>query len=171
MDKIVSNATPLIYLAKTDNLTLLKAIANQVYIPEAVFQEVVIEGKRLGEKDAYRVEKCINQEWLRVKEVKNLLSFDFPLHYGELEVISLAGQEGIKKVLIDDAKARSVADLAGLKPVGTLWVILQAVKNRMMDFDEFLSTLESIIHSGFYLKDEVYIKVIRKARQLSEEQL
>jgi predicted nucleic acid-binding protein len=171
MDKIVSNATPLIYLAKTDNLTLLKAIANQVYIPEAVFQEVVIEGKRLGEKDAYRVEKCINQGWLRVKEVKNLLSFDFPLHYGELEVISLAGQEGIKKVLIDDAKARSVADIAGLKPVGTLWVILQAVKNRMMDFDEFLSTLESIIHSGFYLKDEVYIKVIRKARQLSEEQL
>ena len=64
MDKIVSNATPLIYLAKTDNLTLLKAIANQVYIPEAVFQEVVIEGKRLGEKDAYRVEKCINQGWL-----------------------------------------------------------------------------------------------------------
>ena len=171
MDRIVSNATPLIYLAKTDNLNLLKAIANQVYIPEAVFQEVVIEGKRLGEKDAYRVEKCINQGWLRVKEVKNFLSFDFPLHYGELEVISLAGQEGIKKVLIDDAKARSVADLAGLKPVGTLWVILQAVKNRMIDFDEFLSTLESIIHSGFYLKDEVYITVIRKARQLSEEQL
>jgi hypothetical protein len=171
MDRIVSNATPLIYLAKTDNLNLLKAIANQVYIPEAVFQEVVIEGKRLGEKDAYRVEKCINQGWLRVKEVKNLLSFDFPLHYGELEVISLAGQEGIKKVLIDDAKARSLADLAGLKPVGTLWVILQAVKNRMLDFDEFLSTLERIIHSGFYLKDEVYIKVIRKARQLSEEQL
>jgi hypothetical protein len=171
MDRIVSNATPLIYLAKTDNLNLLKAIANQVYIPEAVFQEVVIEGKRLGEKNAYRVEKCINQGWLRVKEVKNLLSFDFPLHYGELEVISLAGQEGIKKVLIDDAKARSLADLAGLKPVGTLWVILQAVKNRMLDFDEFLSTLERIIHSGFYLKDEVYIKVIRKARQLSEEQL
>ena len=171
MDRIVSNATPLIYLAKIDKLNLIKAIANQVYIPEAVFQEVVIEGKRLGEKDAYLVEKSINQGWLKVKEVKNLLSFDFQLHYGELEVISLAGEEGIKKVLVDDAKARSVADIAGLQPVGTLWVILQAVKNRMMDFDEFLSTLESIIYSGFYLKDEVYIKVIRKARQLSEEQL
>jgi predicted nucleic acid-binding protein len=74
-----------------------------------------------------------------------------------------------KCVSKDDAKARSVADLSGLQPVGTLWVILQAVKNHMMDFYEFLSTLESIIHSGFYLKDEVYIKVIRKARQLSEE--
>ena len=122
MDRIVSNATPLIYLAKIDKLKLLKAIANPVYIPEAVYKEVVVEGKRLGEKDAYRVEKCINQGWLQIKEVKNLFSFDFPLHKGEL-----------------------------------------------MDFDEFLSTLESIIHSGFYLKDEVYIKVIRKARQLSEE--
>ncbi len=169
MDRIVSNATPLIYLAKADKLTLLKSLVNEVVIPEAVFQEVVVEGKRLGENDAYRVEKCINQGWLNIQEVNNLLSFDFPLHYGELEVISLAVQEGIKKVLIDDAKARSIADLAGLQPVGTLWVILQAVKNRMMDFDEFLSTIESIIHSGFYLKYEVYIKVIRKARQLSEE--
>ena len=169
MDNIVSNATPLIYLAKTDKLNVLKAIADQVYIPIAVFQEVVIEGKRLGEKDAYRVEKCINEGWLNIKEVDSLLSIDFPVHYGELEVISLAVQEGIKKVLIDDTKARSVADLVGLHPVGTLWVILQAVKNRMMDFDEFLSTLESITHSGFYLKEEVYIKVIRMARQLTEE--
>ncbi|CAB1078449.1 hypothetical protein D1AOALGA4SA_6188 [Olavius algarvensis Delta 1 endosymbiont] len=169
MDRIVSNATPLIYLAKTDKLNLLKAIADQVYIPNAVFQEVVIEGKRLGEKDAYRVEKCVNQGWLSTQEVKTLLSFDFPVHFGELEVISLAVQEGIRNVLIDDAKARSVADLAGLQPVGTLWVILQAVKNRMMDFDEFLSTLEDIIHSGFYLKDEVYIRVIREARRLTKE--
>ena len=170
MDRIVSNATPLIYLAKADKLTLLNSIVNEVVIPKAVFQEVVMEGKRLGEKDAYRVEGGINQGWLKVKEVKNLLSLKFQLHSGELEVISLAVEEGIKTVLIDDAKARSAADLSGLKPLGTLWVVLQAVKNRIMDFDEFLSSLECIIHSGFYLKDEVYIKVIRKARQLSEKQ-
>ena len=169
MDRIVSNATPLIYLAKTDKLNLLKAIADRVYIPNAVFQEVVVEGKRLGEKDAYRVEKCINQGWLNSKEVNKLLSFDFPVHFGELEVISLAVRKGINKVLIDDAKARSVADLAGLLPVGTQWVIVQAVKNGMMDFGQCLSTLEGIIHSGFYLKDEVYVKVIRKARQLTKE--
>ena len=95
MDRIVSNATPLIYLAKADKLTLLKSIVNEVVIPEAVFKEVVMEGKRLGETDAYRVEKCINQGWLKIKEVKNLLSFDFPPHYGELEVISLAVEEEI----------------------------------------------------------------------------
>ena len=32
---------------------------------------------------------------------------------------------------------------------------------------EGLLTLEDIIDSGFYLKDEIYIKVIRTARNLS----
>jgi len=48
MDRIVSNATPLMYLAKVSKLILLKTLLNQVLIPEAVFQEVVIEGKRLA---------------------------------------------------------------------------------------------------------------------------
>jgi predicted nucleic acid-binding protein len=169
MDRIVSNATPLIYLAKANKLNLLEKLLNEVFIPEAVFQEVVIEGKRLAENDAYRVEKAINEGWLKVKGVQNLLSFDFSLHSGETEVISLAKQEKINTVLIDDAKARSVAELADLKPVGILGIILQAVKRRMLDFDEFLSTLEEIIHCGFYLRDEVYIKIIRTARELSED--
>ncbi len=169
MDRIVSNATPLIYLAKADKLNLLKTSINQVFIPNAVFQEVVEEGKRLGEKDAYRVEKAISQGWLVVQAVRDMHSLKVSLHPGEIEVISLARKKGIKTVLMDDAKGRSVAELAGLKPVGTLWIILQAVKNRIINFDEFLSTVEDIIHSGFYLKDEVYIKVIRTAKIISEE--
>ena len=169
MDRIISNATPLIYLAKADKLYLLQTTINQVFIPNAVFQEVVEEGKRLGEKDAYRVEKAISQGWLVVQAVKNIFSHQVALHPGEIEVISLAKETGIKTVLMDDAKGRSVAELAGLKPVGTLWIILQAVKNHMIDFNEFLSTLEDIIHSGFYLKDEVYIKIIRTAKNISEK--
>ena len=169
MDRIISNATPLIYLAKADKLYLLQTTINQVFIPNAVFQEVVEEGKRLGEKDAYRVERAISRGWLVVQAVKNIFSHQVSLHPGEIEVISLAKETGIKTVLMDDAKGRSVAELAGLKPVGTLWIILQAVKNHMIDFNEFLSTLEDIIHSGFYLKDEVYIKIIRTAKNISEK--
>ncbi len=169
MDRIVSNANPLIYLAKANKLKLIEKLLNEVFIPEAVFQEVVIEGKRLAEKDAYRIEKAINDGWLKVKKVRTSLSFDISLHSGEIEVISLAKQEQIKTVLVDDGKARSVAELADLEPVGTLAILLQAVKSRMMDFDEFLSILEEIIHCGFYLRDEVYIKVVRTARELSED--
>jgi predicted nucleic acid-binding protein len=171
MDRIVSNATPLIYLAKADKLILLQRVIKNVLIPEAVFQEVVAEGKRLGEKDAFRVEKAIAEGWLEVKEVKKIISFQFALHSGEIEVISLAKEKEINAVLIDDTKARSAAEIVGLKPVGTLWIILQAVKAKIIDFDECLSTLEDIIDSGFYLKDEIYIKVIRAARKLSGDAL
>ena len=91
------------------------------------------------------------------------------LHPGEIEVISLAKEKGIEEVLMDDAKARAASEMAGLRAVGTLWLIVKAVKNHTLNFDEFLSTLENIIQSGFYLKEEVYIKAVRKAKQLSRD--
>ncbi|GAH92010.1 unnamed protein product, partial [marine sediment metagenome] len=52
MSNIVSNSTPLIYLAKTNKLGLLKIIYNEVFISEEVKKEVVDEGKRLKKLDA-----------------------------------------------------------------------------------------------------------------------
>lgn len=167
MDKVVSNATPLIYLAKANQLGLLQAMVKQVFIPEAVYQEVVIEDKRLGEKDAYRVERAITQGWIMVQDVKVVYPVEISIHPGEVEVISLAKEKGIEAVLMDDAKARAASEIAGLRPIGTVWLILKAVKNHILDFDQFLSTLEDIIQSGFYLKEEVYLKAVRKARELS----
>ncbi len=167
MDKVVSNATPLIYLAKANQLSLLQSMVKQVFIPEAVYREVVIEGKRLGEKDAYCVERAITQGWMIVQAIKIIYPVEITIHPGEVEVISLAREKGIETVLMDDSKARAASEMAGLRPVGTLWLILNAVKNRLLSFDEFLSTLEDIVQSGFYLKEEVYLRAVRKAREIS----
>ena len=167
MDKAVSNATPLIYLAKANQLNLLQTMVKQVFIPEAVYREVVIEGKRLGEKDAYRIERAITHGWIMVQDVKIIYPVEITIHPGEVEVISLAKEKGIEAVLMDDAKARAASELTGLRPVGTLWLILKAVENHILNFDEFLSTLEDIIQAGFYLKEEVYLKAVRIAKKLS----
>jgi len=167
MDRVVSIATPLIYLAKANQLSLLQSMVKQVFIPEAVYREVVIEGKRLGEKDAYRVERAIKQGWMIVQDIKIIYPVEITIHPGEAEIISLAKEKGIKVVLIDDAKARAASEMAGLRPIDTLWLILKAVKNHLLNFDQFLSTLEDIVQSGFYVKEEVYLKVVRKARDLS----
>ena len=167
MDRAVSNATPLIYLAKANQLSLLQSMVKQVFIPEAVYREAVIEGKRLGEKDAYCVERAIKQGWMIVQDIKIIYPVEIPIHPGEAEVISLAKEKGIKVALIDDAKARAASELAGLRPIGTLGLILKAVKNHLLNFDQFLSTLEDIVQSGFCLKEDIYLKVVRKARELS----
>ena len=167
MNNIISNSTPLIFLAKANQLELLSNVVNRVMIPRAVYREVVVEGKRLAEKDAYRVENAIESGWITIQDVTTSFPVKIPIHEGESEVISLAKETGINNVLIDDAKARAAAELAGLQPVGTIWVILQSVKKHEIDFDEFLITLEQLIRSGFFLKDEVYVKVVRTAKELS----
>ncbi|NIA09177.1 MAG: DUF3368 domain-containing protein [Nitrospiraceae bacterium] len=115
MDRVVSNSTPLIYLAKANQLGLLHGMAKQVFIPEAVYREVVIEGKRLEEKDAYRVERAIKQGWMIVQDVKIIYPVEITIHPGEAEVISLAKEKGIETVLMDNAKARAASELAGLR--------------------------------------------------------
>ena len=167
MDKVISNATPLIYLAKANQLGLLQSMIKQVFIPKAVYREVVVEGQRLGEKDAYRVERAITQGWMIVQDIKIIYPVEITIHHGEVEVISLAKEKGIETVLMDDAKARAASEMAGLRPIGTLWLLLKAVKNHLLNFDQFLSTFEGIVQSGFYLKEEVYLKAVRKARELS----
>jgi len=169
MDKVISNATPLIYLAKANELGLLQSIIKQVFIPKAVYRKVVVEGKRLGEKDAYRVERAITQGWMIVQDIKIIYPVEITIHPGEVEVISLAKEKGIETVLMDTAKARAASEMAGLRPIGTLWLLLKAVKNHLLSFDQFLSTFEAIVQSGFYLKEEVYLKAVRKARELSHD--
>jgi predicted nucleic acid-binding protein len=165
MDRIVSNASPLIYLAKADCLDILHQLALTTIIPEAVYREVVVEGKRLHQEDAYRVEQAIFQGRIQIKKVKRSYPIDIQVHPGEGEVISLAKETGINRVLIDDAKARLAAELAGLEPRGTLWLFLNAVKKGVLNFDQFLAALEKIIQSGFYLKEDVYLRIIQEARK------
>ena len=167
MNRLVSNSTPLIYLAKANRLNLLQAIVKKTLIPEAVYREVVIEGKHLGEKDAFRVDRAITEGWILVKSVKDLYHVEITIHPGEAEVISLAKETKTKIVLMDDVKARVASEMAGLRPIGTLWLILKAVKNQILNFDQFLATLEDITRSGFYLKEEVYLKAVRQARNLA----
>jgi predicted nucleic acid-binding protein len=167
MDRIVSNASPLIYLAKANQLSILQSVVQEVFIPQGVFQEVVVKGKHLGEKDAYRIDKAVREGWILVKTVRNLFPANIPVHAGEAEVISLAKETAIEIVLMDDAKARIASELAGLKPIGTLGILLGAVKNRKLNFEEFLTTLEDIVRTGFYLKEDVYLRVVQEARRLS----
>ena len=166
MQNIISNATPLIYLAKADQLSLLHEMFETIFIPDTVYREVVIHGKNKEETDAFCVERAVKDGWIVVKKVKKICDIELSIHPGEVEVISLAREMAIKVVLMDDTKARIAAELSGLRPKGTLWLLLNAVKGKILDFDRFLIVLEDIVKSGFYLKEEVFLKAVHQAKTL-----
>jgi predicted nucleic acid-binding protein len=163
---VVSNATPLIYLAKVGKIGLLKTAFGQVFIPEDVKREVVDKGKLLGEKDAYIVENAIGEGWIKVLAA-DPVEMPIILDKGEEAALSLAKQLGLDVVLVDEISARSAAKLLGLTPRGTLFVLLMALQKKEIDLDEFLETLDQLISQGFRLKEEVYVEAIKEARRIA----
>lgn len=166
MRGIVSNATPLIYLAKVSKIGLLKGLFGEVYVPKEVEVEIVEKGKELGKKDAYIVEKAIKERWIKVLSAK-MVEIPIKLHPGELAVLSLAKNIGVKEVLIDEVPARVAARLLGLVPRGTVFVLLMALRFGEIDLNEFLEVLNELIKQGFRLREEVYLEAIRRAREMT----
>ena len=121
---VVSNSTPLIHLAKIDKLDLLKEFFGEVFIPEAVYRECVLEGK--GSEDSEPIEKA---DWIKVVRIKDETlkkSLMLELDEGESEAIVLALEVNSELLLIDDYDGREIARALGLKVTGTIGVLLKA---------------------------------------------
>jgi predicted nucleic acid-binding protein len=168
MSKIVSNATPLIYLAKIGRLGVLGRVFGQVIISEEVNREVVEEGKKLGKMDAYLIEKEIKEGWIKVSKIKELIDIPIKLEKGEVATLSLAKNLEVREVLIDEASARTASEILGLTPRGTIFVLLKALKIKEISFDEFLGILDKLLKEGFRLREEVYIEAVETAKKIAQ---
>ena len=168
MSGVVSNATPLIYLAKTGRIDLLKKVFGEVFIPEEVKIEVVDKGKLLKEKDAYTIEKAIHEGWIKVLAAKPI-EVPIKLDKGEMAALSLAKKLKLNVVLLDEVSARSAAKLLGLTPRGTVFVLLKALEKKEIDLDEFLEVLSQLISEGFRLKEEVFVEAVKEGKRIASE--
>ncbi len=160
--RAVSNATPLIYLAKIGRLNLLEEIFDAVLIPNKVFSEVVVEGKERGYHDAYLVEEFIERKFILKKKVEIKRLRDMPIGRGEIETIELAVKEGIKNVLIDEAKARRIARLYNLKPKGTLWVLTKGFEKGLLSKEDLKNCIQELIKSGYRIREDILVEIFRE---------
>ena len=160
---IVSNSAILIYLGKLNRLFLLKKFFKKVFIPKEVFEEVVIVGKKENHIDAILAEEAIKEGWIIVQECNELPQLkEFGIDKGETEAISLALKLKAP-ILLDQTHARIAAKAVGLKPHGTLFILLKALKKKLISFDEFIDSLEHLIQTGFRLDQGEYPTAIKKA--------
>lgn len=88
------------------------------------------------------------------------------LDQGEAEAIVLALEQQADRLLLDDAEGRSKAHLYSLPCVGTLGILLRAQKTHQLNVP-FLTVLESLQASGFWLDKHLYQKLIQKVGELS----
>lgn len=160
----VSNAGPLIHLAKANALHILKALYRTILIPDEVKAEAVDEGKEKGHPDALQIEEAIRQGWIRTMQVR--LNPDFRkaaktagLRNAEAAVIQYAYQNRLV-ALLDDEPARIFAKTLGIAVRGTLGILIQATKNNILSHREATQTLDRLTET-MYVGADLY-KTIRK---------
>ena len=108
---VISDSTVLIGLAKIDKTELLQKLFKEIYIPNAVFQEVAEEG--YGKPGSQFIKDSlwiIKKQVIDYTEVYLLMT---SLDRGEAEVLVLAKNMQADLILMDEEKARKSAVMAG----------------------------------------------------------
>lgn len=98
--KIVSNASPLINLAWIDRLDLVQQLFGEIWIPEAVWQEVVVHGA--GQPGAQEIQ---NASWIQrrtIEDINLVHSLQQDLDAGEAEAIVMAIETQADLLLMDE---------------------------------------------------------------------
>ena len=125
MRKVIVNSTPLISLGKINQLRLLKALYQEIYIPGAVLREIS------AKDDVVKSLVINNGDWIKVRNVANPIDrrmYSAKLHDGEVEVLILAQEVRADLVIFDDLKARKTASYLGIPLTGTMGVLIKAKK-------------------------------------------
>lgn len=160
----ISNAGPLIHLAKANVIHILQALYQNILIPEEVKTETVNKGKEKGHPDALQIEKAIQQGWIKTIQVQ--LNPDFQkaaktagITKAEAAVIQHAYQNHLT-ALLDDEPARIFANTLGINIRGTLGILIQTARSNILSHREALQTLDKLTET-MYISADLY-KTTRK---------
>jgi len=155
----VVDASPLIFLAKLERLDLLRQAAGSVCLPQAVADEI-----RAKPDMATQLLEQALQTWIEVRVVDNRMAVDLllaELDLGEAEVIVLAKILNAEYVVMDDLDARRFARRVGLRPIGTLGLLLAArLRGEIPSLQAEIQRLEKF---GFRVSSALKAQILRAA--------
>jgi len=132
MDIVISDTTALIILAKSDLLSLLSNLFFKIYIPQAVYDELIFKDDIVK----YRIKHF---DKILVKPVSDLATLErvkrLKIDKGEVEAIALALELDLM-LIIDERKGRKIALSQGLRIVGVLGILIENYKQNLISFEE-----------------------------------
>lgn len=150
-----SDATAIILYAKIRRLDLLHRVYEDVRVPTAVRDEVIVEGK----PGVDRIQNALH-DWLHVEQVDDAVEGLGP---GEAAVVAAARATG-EHALLDDAVAITEARRHGVDVDRSTTVAFGAVRNGILSRDEAMECIDALIDAGYYISADIY-KELWKALQ------
>ncbi|MEZ4688401.1 MAG: DUF3368 domain-containing protein [Bacteroidia bacterium] len=114
---VISDTGPIFSLAVIDRLDILDALFDEVAIPQAVWEELT------RNPQAYHFKKIVANFQDRVRKITEFNNLTFVMDYGESEAVILYKELNANYLLIDDRKARQIAQNFGINCVGTIGIL------------------------------------------------
>lgn len=153
---IVADTSALIALATCDGLPWLEQLFGRLSVPRAVFDEATEDGKPQASKlKHYLSDKIIDTD------LEGLVIAAPGLGEGELMAMALYRQQAANYLLIDDLRARKVAQYNGMHIIGSIGVLVLA-KNKQL-IPEIKPYLHTIEHSEVYISDALIQQALKMA--------
>jgi len=167
----IFDATPLIYLAKAERLSVLSHLDEPRLIPQRVYEEVVTVGLDAGYPDARRIEHRVEDGAFDVVSVPENVVFERfrenpNVSDADVSVLVLAGERGATAVM-DDAYGRDIADVEGIETRGTAHLVLALVRDDELPGEEARETLEAMLDAGWHCSPALYAKLLSKLEELA----
>lgn len=158
MLKAISNTSPLLYLYRIGGLEWLPRLFAEVWIPEAVRNEL-----QTGRSKGYEVPNPDDYPWLNVVNPKSAPSewLALDLGVGEIAAMALALENPDRVVLLDDMLARRTAQAAGLQVWGTLKILLEAKSSGIIQKVE--PPVSKLNEAGMWISPEIRKRILKLA--------
>ena len=124
---VVSDSGPIFSLAIIDKLGILNKLFDEIYIPKAVWEELT------RDKTTDHYQRIVEYFEHQVKEISGFNELTFIMDYGESESLILYKETNADYLLIDDKKARKIAENFGMQCIGTIGILSIARDNGLID--------------------------------------
>lgn len=163
---VVSNSSPLISLAAVQQLELLKQLFEEIIIPTAVYDEVVVQGQnKPGANDVERAEWIISKAVRNRKDLESLRK-DYHLGHGESETIVLVYELQADWIILDELPARKAANDHGQRLIGTIGILLLAKDLGLIH--SVREILDLLIQHGFRVAEKGYHEAVSRAGEVAD---
>lgn len=157
---LVADACPVIFLAKLNRLALVgEVFPVTVLIPEAVRCELLRESIPLHERQ--RIDAFLEQ--CRVEPVQASRAVGAALSLADRQILALAVRHPKSRILTDDGVVRRVALAEGLPVIGTLGLLIRAVRDGLMTRPDARRAVDELIRDhAMRISVDLYQEILRQ---------
>jgi predicted nucleic acid-binding protein len=147
---IISDTSCFIILSKIDSLDLLQKVYGQILTTS----DIAVE---FGEK---------LPDWVIITEVKDKFKqkiLELQIDKGESSAIALAIEIPYSTLILDDFKARKIAQQLGLRITGTIGVIVKAkLTGKISSIKPYLDKIKK---TNFRISSEIELQALKEANE------